>query len=581
MADSDDEGAEQVAAQANKERIFYGSIELQERQRRQEAAGGGGDGEGVSPPPAAFDQQMAAARAAGNINYAPAEAETMELDLKSQASIEKHKMLMDQLDQQKRARSLYVPTNDAEVRKRLRELEEPMTLFGEGPGERRDRLKAILVRMHPEAAAQITGAVGIAPPPPGKGRAQEIEPKEPTKVELFYTPGTEDLKRARVEIANWSLPRAQKRIVKRRKELETPGYYVEEKERYTQLHAQLKHMSNISSQIGDDRPLSCCALSPDDRLVLTGSWPRGGGARGDARRPPVSRGGVWDRDTVERKATFKGHKERVIDVAWHPSASSSSIEADPAAMMDTGEGAPSTVAFASSSADGTARLWSLGKTTDIGVLEGHADRLGSLGFHPSGRFLATASFDKTWRLWDVETRKELLLQEGHSRAVYGIAFHPDGSLAASSGLDSIVRCWDLRTGKSVLTLEGHVKQVISVDFNPMGWLLASASDDHTVRIWDLRKQKAKYTIAAHTALISKVKFQPEHGQYLASSSYDGTVKTWAPDHLYDNWTLLRTLAGHEGKVMSVDVARRTDHVVSCSWDRTWKIWAHEAEFLKA
>ena len=41
-----------------------------------------------------------------------------------------------------------------------------------------------------------------------------------------------------------------------------------------------------------------------------------------------------------------------------------------------------------------------------------------------------------------------------------------------------------------------------------------------------------------------------HGEFLVSSSYDNSAKVWA----HPGWTPLRTLAGHEGKVMCVDVS---------------------------
>ena len=39
-----------------------------------------------------------------------------------------------------------MPTNDKEVKMRLRELNEPICLFGEGPAERRDRLRNLMAK---------------------------------------------------------------------------------------------------------------------------------------------------------------------------------------------------------------------------------------------------------------------------------------------------------------------------------------------------------------------------------------------------------------------------------------------------
>ena len=143
---------------------------------------------------------------------------------------------------------------------------------------------------------------------------------------------------------------------------------------------------------------------------------------------------------------------------------------------------------------------------EAATLRGHAQRLSSVEFHPSGAYVATTSFDTTWRLWDVETGAELLLQEGgHQREVYPLAFHPDGSLVATGDLGGLGRVWDLRSGKSVFLLRGHVKQMLALDFSPNGYHVASGSDDHTSIIWELRQQRTLYTIPAHRGLVSRVK----------------------------------------------------------------------------
>ena len=53
-----------------------------------------------------------------------------------------------------------------------------------------------------------------------------------------------------------------------------------------------------------------------------------------------------------------------------------------------------------------------------------------------------------------------------------------------------------------------------------------------------------------------------------SASYDNTVKLWA----HPAWTPIKTLSGHDGKVMSVDMSRDNQYIVSCSFDRTFKLW---------
>ncbi|KPJ18777.1 U4/U6 small nuclear ribonucleoprotein Prp4 [Papilio machaon] len=92
---------------------------------------------------------------------------------------------------------------------------------------------------------------------------------------------------------------------------------------------------------------------------------------------------------------------------------------------------------------------------------------------------------------------------------------------------------------------------------------------HYAKIWDIRKRAPIYTIPAHTHLVSDVRYQRSHGHYLATSSYDGSGKLWSDPA----WHPLRTLSGHDNKVMSVDISLDNKYIATCSYDRTFKLWA--------
>ena len=56
--------------------------------------------------------------------------------------------LLEEFERRKRARQINVSTDDEEVKRNLRQLGEPICLFGEGPADRRSRLRDLLARYY-------------------------------------------------------------------------------------------------------------------------------------------------------------------------------------------------------------------------------------------------------------------------------------------------------------------------------------------------------------------------------------------------------------------------------------------------
>ena len=60
---------------------------------------------------------------------------------------------------------------------------------------------------------------------------------------------------------------------------------------------------------------------------------------------------------------------------------------------------------------------------------------------------------------------------------------------------------------------------------------------------------------------------------MVTCSYDRTVKIWGGG----DWTMIKSLCGHEGQVGAVDVSDDGEIIASCGLDKTWKIWKKEEE----
>ncbi|KAJ3913970.1 U4/U6 snRNP-specific spliceosomal protein [Lentinula edodes] len=498
-----------------------------------------------------------------------------------------NQVILNELERKKKARNIAVPTDDNRVRARLREIGEPITLFGERPADRRDRLIYVL--------SQIKHARGDDGMQVDES-SDESEDEEEARESEFYTPGSLELLEARRKIAEYSLPRAQKRVAQQlidsKMEL---GRIVDIRKK---VFGEVKKFAILGSQIGDERPISQVRFSPNNEILVTGSW------SGTVK--------LWNVPACTPVRSLRGHSDRVGGVAWHPQA--------------TLNQSPDSVNLVSGAADCNLHLWSLNSESPLSVLKGHQERVCRVAFHPSGDYVASASYDTSWRLWDVATSQELLLQEGHSREVYSIEFQNDGALVASGGLDAIGRVWDLRTGRTAMVLDGHVQGIYSVAFSPNGYQIATGAGDDTIRIWDMRSLKSLYTIPGHTSNISDVRFfqandlffkkpqtpeptspdvngdtganesavssrsdtpkldKPEAGSptftpeeewsyrsglFFASGGYDGYVKLWSAD----DWQLLRTLTTDSGKVMSVDISSNGHMIAAGTYNRNYQLYS--------
>lgn len=437
---------------------------------------------------------------------------------------EEQSLFVQELQRRQRARTTAVPTDDATVRKCLRQLGEPLTLFAEGAHERRERLRALLAA-HDRFPLHVLSALD--------SMLDGSKPAERMAVddwEEFYTPGDESLLAVRKTVAKQSLSRALARKQAEMAFYKRPAAEIQRERKA--LYDSWRSLHNVASQVGCDRPLTAIAFAADHSRLATGAWD------GSVR--------VWDVPSCENACDLTSGPSRIGSVAFHAT--------DPNVL-------------ASSDADGLIHLWSI-PTKAFAVLKGHTSRVAGLAFDPSGLLLASASHDSSWRLWDAVRACEIQLQEGHSRGVHAIAFHPDGALVGTASLDSHARLWDIRAGKAVWTLSGHhIKALLALAFSPNGSSMATGGEDDTVRIWDMRMLKCVHTLPAHTALVSGIRYAGSGGSVLVTASYDGTAKAWGV-HGYE---LLASMRGHDSKVMAVDVS--DEFVCTAGYDRTFKLWS--------
>lgn len=504
----------------NNERIFYGSLESQERQRIIE--------ERKDDSVSIISTQLSSRTMPPPSQNQP---EILPFSEESQEARKRHEEMLKKYELQKALKNINIPTNDNEIKLKLRELKQPICYFGEGPSNRRDRLKNLLAKILME-----TGRL----PSFAKPVQEQIQRDEEN--EYFLYEGDQSLKKIRMEIAKDSLKNSSTRIEKSKIRKIT----VDPLEEEDIIDNDMKLVSTFDMkmcQFGDCSSLIRGHFINDQSLYASC------GGSGDCK--------IWSIPDCELKTKLMGHANRVNDIKFHPYLNNSS-------NYEYGS-------LATASSDNTVRLWTLdferNNQKNI-VLKGHEDRVNRVLYHNLGTHLISCSHDKTWRFWDIEKQKELIVQTGHSKPIYTTSLHPDGSLVFTGDLGGGGMLWDLRIGRAILPIVGHVKQILCSSFSSNGYHLATGSDDNTIRLWDLRRKNCFYIIPAHTKLISDVVFQPNNSYFLASASYDNTCKIWS----VKDWSLVKTLVAHEAKVTSISVSNNGDYIATTSHDRKWMLW---------
>ncbi|GAW00428.1 U4 U6 snRNP-specific spliceosomal protein [Lentinula edodes] len=446
-----------------------------------------------------------------------------------------NQVILNELERKKKARNIAVPTDDNRVRARLREIGEPITLFGERPADRRDRLIYVL--------SQIKHARGDDGMQVDESSDESEDEEEESE---FYTPGSLELLEARRKIAEYSLPRAQKRVAQQlidsKMEL---GRIVDIRKK---VFGEVKKFAILGSQIGDERPISQVRFSPNNEILVTGS------------------------------CTLTS-SDRVGGVAWHPQAtlnqSPDSVNLRITSVRDY---------VASASYDTSWRLWDVATSQELLLQEGHSREVYSIEFQNDGALVASGGLDAIGRVWDLRTGRTAMVLDGHVQGIYSVAFSPNGYQIATGAGDDTIRIWDMRSLKSLYTIPGHTSNISDVRFfqaNDLFFKKPQTPEPTSPDVnGDTGANESAVSSRSDTPKLDKPEagsptFTPEEewsyrsGLFFASGGYDGYVKLWSAD----DWQLLRTLTTDSGKVMSVDISSNGHMIAAGTYNRNYQLYS--------
>lgn len=171
--------------------------------------------------------------------------------------------------------------------------------------------------------------------------------------------------------------------------------------------------------------------------------------------------------------------------------------------------------------------------------------------HKSRLIICSASKDRTVRVWDFASgRRQHKLE--HNRAINTIAVTSKSTInpvLVSAGTEKLIFLWDIKTGVLLRSLAGHTGKIYSLAiFEGDELLLISAGEDRTIRVFDALSGELLCTLVGHQRVVQQIVLH----------------------------TAYETLPPQEGDEEGVIYEEERTKIVSCSKDRTWRIWDMDA-----
>lgn len=144
-----------------------------------------------------------------------------------------------------------------------------------------------------------------------------------------------------------------------------------------------------------------------------------------------------------------------------------------------------------------------------------------------GDLLAGGTLDGSIVLYDRHAQRVLRTLRGHKSYVLGVAFSADGARLASRSADKTVRVWNVGDGKLVFEHPGTGAGLGDLAFSPDGALIATPGEESAVVVLDSFSGAVRWQLRGHAACVRSVAFSQD-GNWLASAGDDRTVRLWNP-----------------------------------------------------
>jgi WD40 repeat protein len=186
---------------------------------------------------------------------------------------------------------------------------------------------------------------------------------------------------------------------------------------------------------------------------------------------------------------------------------------------------PKSDLIATTSEDGTARIWEVASGKEIWLLREAAAQIKAASFTPDGQVLLTRSSSGMLRFWDIATRTERrsLQVDGVNTATLS----PNQELLGTAPPESSLRMWNVATGTILFSLPRVGWGIGTPTFSPDSKKIAAPSgNDHSVHVLDgTSGQELAILPPSPGGSLLLPTFSPD-GKLVLTTSTNGPAQLW-------------------------------------------------------
>jgi WD40 repeat protein len=310
---------------------------------------------------------------------------------------------------------------------------------------------------------------------------------------------------------------------------------------YWILHGYNPYLANNTSNknINPADTITCLAVSPDNKLLIGGSW---------------KKLWIWYLNTGQIYHSDEAHDNWILSVA---------ISSDGKKIVSAG-------------ADKTIKIWNLSPWRLDHTLKEHTSWVNAVTITPDNKTVVSGSADKTIRLWDLQTGKsrQTIKDEQELGIVLSLKLDSTGKFLFCGSANSKITIWSLNSHTLVKILEGHSNWVQSLTFIPDENSLISGSRDGIFKYWKPTNksnpsqydnvQKALITACDIGFTVSAV----TGNWWLAAPAFiAGAVIKASPDpdeYALKKLTLVRSKEFYPQGINSLIQDSQNEYIISCS-----------------